>query len=258
MATGSATRSRVALVTGGASGIGRAIAAALAAEGHRVMIVDRDAVRGETAAIEVGARFAAADLSTRAGCRSAVAATVEALGPVEILVNNAGFQHIDPIEDFPEDVWERLLALMLTAPFLLTKYCWPEMRVAGWGRIVNISSIHGLVASPYKSAYISAKHGLIGLTKTAALEGGAHGITVNALCPAYTLTPLVEGQIADQARTLGIPEQDVIEKVMLEPAAIKRPLDPTEVADLAAYLCSERAGGITGAAWTIDLGWTAR
>jgi 3-hydroxybutyrate dehydrogenase len=250
--------SRVALVTGGASGIGKAIVVALAAEGHRVMIVDRDADRGEAAASETGARFVQADLSTRDGCRAAVDATVDALGPVEILINNAGFQHIDSIEEFPEDVWDRILALMLTAPFLLTKYCWPEMRRAGWGRIVNISSIHGLVASPFKGAYVSAKHGLIGLTKTAALEGGEHGITVNALCPAYTMTPLVEGQLADQARTLGIPENDVIEQVMLAPAAIKRPLDPSEVADLAAYLCSERASGITGSSFTIDLGWTAR
>jgi 3-hydroxybutyrate dehydrogenase len=250
--------SRVALVTGGASGIGKAIVVALAAEGHRVMIVDRDADRGEAAASETGARFVQADLSTRDGCRAAVDATVDSLGPVEILINNAGFQHIDSIEEFPEDVWDRILALMLTAPFLLTKHCWPGMRRAGWGRIVNISSIHGLVASPFKSAYVSAKHGLIGLTKTAALEGGEHGITVNALCPAYTMTPLVEGQLADQARTLGIPENDVIEQVMLAPAAIKRPLDPSEVADLAAYLCSERASGITGSSFTIDLGWTAR
>jgi 3-hydroxybutyrate dehydrogenase len=250
--------SRVALVTGGASGIGKAIVVALAAEGHRVMIVDRDADRGEAAASETGARFVQADLSTRDGCRAAVDATVDSLGPVEILINNAGFQHIDSIEEFPEDVWDRMLALMLTAPFLLTKHCWPGMCRAGWGRIVNISSIHGLVASPFKSAYVSAKHGLIGLTKTAALEGGEHGITVNALCPAYTMTPLVEGQLADQARTLGISEGDVIEQVMLAPAAIKRPLDPSEVADVAVYLCSERASGITGSSFTIDLGWTAR
>ena len=184
--------------------------------------------------------------------------TLSHYGGVHILVNNAGFQHIDPIEVFPEDTWDRMLAVMLTAPFLLTKYVWGAMKTHGWGRIVNISSIHGRVASPFKSAYITAKHGLIGFTRTAALEGGEHGITVNAICPAYVRTPLVESQIADQARTRGISTEDVVEKVMLEPAAIKRLITPEEVASLIVYLCSEAAGAITGADWAIDLGWTAR
>jgi 3-hydroxybutyrate dehydrogenase len=253
-----ANAERVALVTGGASGIGRATATALTNDGHRVVIVDLDPDRGNAAAREIGCRFVQADLSTRDGCRSAVDDVRQLAGPVSILVNNAGFQHIDSIEDFPEDVWDRLHALMLTAPFLLMKYCWSEMRQAGWGRIVNISSIHGLVASPFKSAYIAAKHGLIGLTKAGAVEGGEQGITVNALCPAFTMTPLVEGQVADLARSMSIPEDQVLARVMLEPALIKRALDPAEVADLVAYLCSDKASGITGAAWTIDLGWTAR
>jgi 3-hydroxybutyrate dehydrogenase len=254
----STVTSRVALVTGGASGIGKATAAALASEGHRVMIVDLDAARGESAAEEIGASFLQVDLSTRAGCRCAINHTASELGPVQILVNNAGFQHIDSIEDFPEDVWDRLHSLMLTAPFLLMKYSWPGMREAGWGRVVNISSVHGLIASPFKSAYIAAKHGLIGLTRAGAIEGGEQGITVNALCPGYTFTPLTEGQLDDLARSLNVSREEALEQSLLAPAAIKRALQPSEVADLVAYLTSEKASGITGAAWTIDLGWTAR
>jgi 3-hydroxybutyrate dehydrogenase len=183
---------------------------------------------------------------------------VEKFGTVDILVNNAGFQHIDPIEAFPEDTWDKMLALMLTAPFLLTKYVWPTMTAQAWGRIINIASIHGQVASPLKSGYVTAKHGLIGLTRTTALEGGEHGITVNAICPAYVRTPLVENQIADQAQARHLPLEEVIQKVMLEPAAIKRLIEPEEVAALAAYLCSEAAAVITGAALALDLGWTAR
>lgn len=177
---------------------------------------------------------------------------------MHILVNNAGFQHVSPIETFPEDMWDKMIAVMLTAPFLLTRYAWPAMQAQKWGRVINISSIHGLVASPDKVGYISAKHGLIGLTKTAGLEGGAHGITVNAICPAYVRTPLVDNQIADQARTRGIPESEVIEKIMLEPAAVKRLIEPGEVADFVAFLCSPSGGAFTGAALTMDLGWTAR
>jgi 3-hydroxybutyrate dehydrogenase len=151
-----------------------------------------------------------------------------------------------------------MIALMLTAAFRLTKYAWPAMKAQGWGRIVNIASIHSLVASPFKSAYNSAKHGLVGLTRTAALEGGADGITVNAICPAYVRTPLVEKQIAEQARVHGLPPEQVVETIMLEPAAIKRLIEPEEVAEMVAYFCSEAAGAITGAVWTIDLGWTSR
>jgi len=252
------TETRVAIVTGGASGIGRAVAQRLAAYGCRVAVVDLNADPAAAVADAIDGLAIQADLSRRDECRRALDETVAAWGRVDILVNNAGFQHIAPIVDFPEEAWERLLAVMLTAPFLLTKYVWPYMAEGHWGRIVNISSIHGKVASPFKAGYISAKHGLIGLTRAAALEGGGVGITVNAICPAYVRTPLVENQIADQARTRGISVDEVVSQVMLEPTAVKRLIEPAEIASLVAYLCSEAAAVVTGAAWDIDLGWMAR
>lgn len=251
-------RALVAIVTGAASGIGRAVAERLSTDGCRVAVVDLNGDRAETVAQAIDGLAVEADLSRQADCRRAVDETVAHFGGVDILINNAGFQHIAPVADFPEETWERMLAVMLTAPFLLTKYVWPHMAAEGWGRVVNISSIHGKVASPFKAGYISAKHGLIGLTRTAALEGGSAGITVNAVCPAYVRTPLVENQIADQARTRGLSLEEVVAQVMLEPAAVKRLIEPGEVAALVAYLCSDPAGVVTGAAWDIDLGWTAR
>jgi 3-hydroxybutyrate dehydrogenase len=248
---------RTAIVTGAASGIGRAIAEYFAEEGWNVVIADHDKTQGEQVAQDTNGLFVQGNLAERTACRHLIDETLAHYGHVHVLVNNAGLQHIDPIEDFPEDTWDLLLAVMLTAPFLLMKYAWPTMKTQQWGRIVNIGSVHSLRASPFKSAYISAKHGLLGLTRTAALEGAAHGITVNTLCPAYVRTPLVEKQIADQARTRGIPETDVIEKVMLEPVAIKRLIEPSEIASLVGYLCSDAGSVITGADWTIDLGWTA-
>lgn len=248
---------KVAIVTGAASGLGKAIAERLAADGARVVVADISDKGAEVAAA-IDGLFVMGDSARRADCKALVDAALAKYGTVHILVNNAGFQHVSPLEDFPEDMWDRMQAVMLTAPFLLTRYCWPAMRKQQWGRIVNISSIHGLIASPNKAGYIAAKHGLVGLTKTAALEGGACGITANAICPAYVRTPLVDNQIADQAKTRGIPEAEVIEKVFLEPAAIKRLIEPAEVADFVAYLCSPAAGVITGSALTMDLGWTAR
>lgn len=248
---------RTALVTGGSSGIGLACAEALATAGYGVVIADVNGERGRKAASRLGAEFVAADLTRRAECRRAVEATVAALSGLDILVNNAGFQHIDPLPDFPEDTWDDLLALMLTAPFLLTKYAWEHLKRSGHGRVINIGSAHSLAASPFKAGYVTAKHGLLGFMKVVALEGAPHGITCNTVCPAYVRTPLVEQQIADQARTRGIRPEEVEQRVFLENVPIKRMLDPQDVAAYVAFLASEAAWGITGAAATIDLGWTA-
>ncbi|MFZ5509719.1 MAG: 3-hydroxybutyrate dehydrogenase [Pseudomonadota bacterium] len=250
-------KDKIAIVTGAASGVGKAVAERLAAAGAKVVVADMNPA-GAAVAAALGGHFVQGDSARREDCKRLVDETLARHGAVHVLVNNAGFQHVAPIEEFPEDTWDKMIAVMLTAPFLLTRYCWPAMKRQQWGRIINISSIHGLVASPHKAAYISAKHGLIGLTRSAALEGGAFGITCNAICPAYVRTPLVDHQIADQARTRGIPEAEVIEKVMLEPAAVKRLIEPAEVAEMVAYLCSPAAGAITGSALTMDLGWTAR
>ncbi|MFC4454305.1 3-hydroxybutyrate dehydrogenase [Deinococcus sonorensis] len=253
-----APETRAALVTGGTSGIGLAVARSLQQQGLRVAVADLDRPEARAVADHDGLTFIPADLSRRDDCRAAVDATLDALGSLDVLVNNAGFQHIEPIRSFPEDTWDRMLAVMLTAPFLLMRYGWDALSRSGAGRVVNIASIHAQVASPYKSAYVSAKHGLIGLTRTAALEGAAVGLTVNAICPAYVRTPLVDGQIQDQARTRGLSPQQVVEQVMLEPAAIKRLLEPQDVAALVQYVVSPAAWGMTGAVLDLDLGWTAR
>ena len=249
---------RSAIVTGAASGIGRAIAEELASHGARVVCADVDPSGERVASALPGALFQRTDVSSREDCRALVDRAVADLGRVDILVNNAGLQHVAPIEEFPEDRWEHIVRVMLFGAFDLTKYAIPHMYARGWGRVVNISSLHGLVASPYKSAYISAKHGLNGLTKTIALEAAEKGVTVNAICPAYVRTPLVEKQIADQARVHGISEDQVVREIMLAPAAVKRLLEPREVAAYVTFLCSEEAAGITGAMQVMDLGWTAR
>jgi 3-hydroxybutyrate dehydrogenase len=249
---------KVAVITGAASGIGLACAERLAADGMQVVLADLNEKAGAEHAKRLGGDFISSNLIERESCKHLVEETVRRHGTVHVLVNNAGYQHVSPIEDFPEEQWGRMIALMLTAPFLLTRYCWPAMKRQKWGRVVNIASIHALVASPFKAGYISAKHGLVGLTRTAALEGGEHGITVNAICPAYVRTPLVDNQIADQAKANRLSKAEVIEKIMLAPAAVKRLIEPAEVAGFVAYLCSDAAGTITGSALTMDLGWTAR
>lgn len=248
-----------AVVTGAASGIGRAVAEDLAARGAKVLLADLDEQEGVAVAAKLpGALFQRTDVSSREECRALVARAEREWGRLDILVNNAGLQHVAPVEEFPEERWEQMIRIMLVGPFLLTRYALPLMYARRWGRIINVSSLHGLVASPYKSAYISAKHGLMGLTKTVALEAADKGVTVNAVCPSYVRTPLVERQIADQARVHGLSEAEVVEKIMLAPAAVKRLLEPSEVAAYVAFLCSEAAGGITGAAQVMDCGWTAR
>lgn len=249
---------RVALVTGGASGIGLACARRLTADGLKVAVVDLPNSRGAEVAAELGGLFVAADLTQRGACQTVVDEVAAELGALDVLVCNAGYQHVDPIPEFPEERWRDMLELMLTAPFLLTKHAWPWLTRTRQGRIVHIGSAHSLVASPFKSAYISAKHGIVGLARTTALEGGPHGLTCNVVAPAYVRTPLVEKQIADQARTRGISPDEVEEKVFLENVAVRRLLEPEDVAGMVSYLVSEAAWGVTGSVHNIDLGWTAR
>ncbi len=249
---------RRAIVTGAASGIGRAIAEDLAVQGARVLVTDINADDGQRVASSIKGVFERADMSSRRECDAVVARALREWQGVDILVNNAGLQHVAPVEDFPVDRWEHIVKTMLFGAFYLTRAAIPHMYASGWGRIVNIASVHGLVASPYKSAYVSAKHGLLGFTKTIALEAAEKGVTVNAVCPSYVRTPLVEKQIADQAKVHGIPEEAVIRDIMLAPAAIKRLLEPSEVAAYVRFLCSDDASAITGAVQVIDAGWTAR
>jgi 3-hydroxybutyrate dehydrogenase len=251
------TGPRVAIVTGGAGGIGRAIGAALRRAGHQIVVADRHAEAAQEVAKALDGLAVCVDLAQADSCRNLVSQTVSHFGRVDILINNAGYQHIAPIDEFPDEVWENMLAVMLTAPFLLTKAVWPYMKAQRWGRIINLGSIHSVRASPFKVGYITAKHGLLGLTRTAAREGGEFGITVNAILPSYVRTPLVEGQIADQARTRQLSPDEVVEKVFLAQAAIKRLIEPDEIGSLAAYLCSDAAAAITGVDWPIDVGWTA-
>jgi 3-hydroxybutyrate dehydrogenase len=250
MATSEPLSGRRALITGGASGIGRACAVRLSAAGASVVVVDRDADAAQAVAREVGGSAVAVDLTDLDA--------IDALDlDVDVLVNNAGMQHVAPVHEFPVDRFSYILRLMLEAPFRLVRGALPGMYERGWGRVVNVSSVHGLRASAYKSAYVTAKHGLEGLSKVIALEGAEHGVTSNCVNPAYVRTPLVEGQIADQARAHGLTEDQVVEQVMLAPAALKRLIEPEEVADAVAWLCSPAATSVTGSSLVMDGGWTA-
>ncbi len=241
---------RRALVTGAASGIGAACARALAGAGASVVAADRDGSGAAALAAELGGEPWTVDLTD-------VAALEGLRLDVDILVNNAGIQHVAPVEEFPPEMFRRILQLMVEAPFLLARAALPHMYRNEYGRIINISSVHGLRASPYKSAYVTAKHGLEGLSKVLALEGAAHGVTSNCISPGYVRTPLVEKQIADQARVHGIPEDQVLGSVILAESAVKRLVEPAEVAGLALWLAGPQASMATGTTFTLDGGWTA-
>ena len=240
-----------AVVTGGAGGIGAAVARRLAAEGAHVVVCDVDAAGAESVAREVGGEAWAVDLSD-------TAALADLRLEADVLVNNAGIQHVAPVEEFPPDRFALILRLMLEAPFLLSRAALPHMYDRGWGRVVHLSSAHGLRASPFKAAYVSAKHGLEGLSKVIALEGAERGVTSNCVNPGYVRTPLVEKQISDQARVHGLSPDEVVSRVMLTRSAVKRLIEPEEVAGAVAYLCSRDADFVTGTDLVIDGGWAAR
>ena len=245
---------RTALVTGGASGIGRAVALRLSAGGAHVLVLDRDEAGAKQVAAEVGGHHLVADLAD--------AASIDALAlgrdvHPDILVNNAGIQHVAPIEDFDPERFELIHRVMLQAPFRLARALLPGMYRRGWGRVVHVSSVHGHRASAYKSAYVSAKHGLEGLSKVIALEAAGKGVTSNTVCPGYVRTPLVVGQIEDQARTHGIDEDAVLDDVLLARTPVKRLVEPAEVAEMVAFLCGPGTDSVTGSSFLMDGGWTA-
>jgi 3-hydroxybutyrate dehydrogenase len=242
----------VAMVTGAASGIGRATAERLVAEGFEVLAVDLSpAADGPGLAFE-------ADLSRADANAAAVAAALERFGRLDVVVAGAGIQHVAPVHEFPLERWDAILALMLTSPFLLARHAWPALRASPRASFIAIASVHGLVASPFKAAYVAAKHGVLGLVKTLALEGAQDGITATAVCPGYVRTPLVEKQMADQARAHELSEDEVLEQVILAPHAVKRLIEPAEVADVVAFLAGPGGRSFTGVPVTMDLGWTAR
>jgi 3-hydroxybutyrate dehydrogenase len=235
-----------AIVTGSASGIGAAVVERLRDDGWDVLGVDV----ADDADLQ-------ADLTTREGNRRAVAAALERFGRLDAVIPNAGIQYVAPVAEFPEDRWDQILALLLTSPFLLAKYAWQHLADSGDGRFVAIASVHGLVASPFKTAYVSAKHGVVGLVRTLALEGADHSVSATALCPAYVRTPLVERQISDQARAHGISEDEVLERVILAPQAVKELIEPGEIAAVVAFLLGPEGRRFSGVALPMDLGWTA-
>jgi 3-hydroxybutyrate dehydrogenase len=250
--TDSALAGKAALVTGAASGIGRAVATRLEQAGMDVLAVDlRPEDDGPGTPYE-------ADLTSAEANARAVAAAMERFGRLDLVVPNAGVQHVSTVEEFPVERWDTIVALLLTSPFLLAKHAWPALRESGAGRFVTIASVHGLVASPFKAAYVSAKHGVLGLVKTLALEGAPDGISATAVCPGYVRTPLVEKQIADQARVHKLSEEDVLEQVILAPHAVKELIEPSEVADVVAFLAGPAGRAFSGAPVTMDFGWTAR
>jgi len=256
---------KTALVTGSSSGIGLAVARALARAGARVMLngsrpaADAEALRAELAAeagVEVG--YTQANLAEPASARALVDATIAAFGSVDILINNAGIQHVAAVDAFPDDTWDQLMAINVSAVFHTTKAALPSMKAKGWGRIVNIASAHGVVASPFKAPYTASKHAVVGFSKAVALEVAEQGITCNALCPGYVRTPLIEKQVVDQAKVHNMPEDRVIREVILAAQPTRQFVEADEVAAFAVFLCSDAAKAVTGSVQLIDGGWTAR
>jgi 3-hydroxybutyrate dehydrogenase len=260
-----ALKGKTALITGSTSGIGLGVANALAAEGVNVVLNgfgDANEIEKIRATIEsthnVRAIYHGADMSKREQIQDLCKVATATFGSVDILVNNAGIQFVSPIDEFPDDKWDAIIAINLSSAFHTTKALLPGMRKSGWGRIINIASAHGLIASPFKGAYVAAKHGIIGLTKTVALETATDNITCNAICPGYVLTPLVEGQIKDQAKAHNLPESEVVEKIMLAPQPTKKFITVEDIGALSVFLCSNAAQNMTGASLPIDGAWTAR
>lgn len=249
-------KDKVCVITGAASGIGLSIAKEFAAAGAKVVMSDIQEEKLMEESAKIKGLPLLTDLSKREDCKALIDFAVQKYGTVDILINGAGIQTVTPIEDFPEDKWDFMIALMLTAPFLLTKYAWPYMKKQHYGRIIHINSIHGIIASEFKSAYVTAKHGLTGLTRVSALEGGEHNITVNSICPSYVKTPLVDNQIAAQAKNHGISEERVVKEVMLQKAVIKTLIEPESIAEIAKFLCGNAAAHITGSNLSVDGGWT--
>ncbi|MDT0618606.1 3-hydroxybutyrate dehydrogenase [Salinisphaera sp. P385] len=258
------TERRTAIVTGSSSGIGLGIAEALARTGMNVMLngIERpEEIENHRARLEsygVTARYSPADMTVPAEIHGLVEQAADAFGAVDIVVNNAGIQHVAPIDEFPDDKWNAIIAINLSAAFHMTKAVLPGMKSRGWGRIINMASAHGLVASPYKAAYVAAKHGVVGLTKSVALEVAELGITVNAICPGYVQTPLVQDQIADTAKARGISEDAVVRDVLLAAQPTKSFVTTDQLAGLALFLCSDVAASITGTALPVDGGWVAQ
>jgi 3-hydroxybutyrate dehydrogenase len=260
----SSLKGKTALVTGSTSGIGLGIATRLAAEGANIVLngfgaaAEVERLRAQLAAHGVSVIYDGADMTNPAAIAAMVGKAIARFGAVDILVNNAGIQHVAPVDEFPLDKWDAIIAINLSSSFHTVRAALPAMKARGWGRIINIASAHALVASPFKSAYVAAKHGIAGFTKTIALEVAEKGITVNAICPGYVLTPLVEKQIPDTARARGITEDAVKRDVLLAAQPTKKFVAVEEVAALAAFLCSPGAASITGALLPLDGGWTAQ
>jgi len=254
-------KNKTALVTGSTSGIGLGIAKALARQGANIMLNgfgDVDAAKAEVAALGVKVAYHGADMSKPADIEAMMAAAVDEFGRVDVLVNNAGIQHVAPVENFPADRWDAIIAINLSSAFHTTRLALPAMQAAGWGRIINVASVHGLVASAQKSAYVAAKHGIVGLTKVTALENATSGVTCNAICPGWVLTPLVQKQVDAKAAALGVSDEEAKRQLLAEKEPSLQFTTPEELGELAVFFCSPAANNVRGVAWQMDGGWTAQ